>query len=213
MFSDRREHASNRGVSGLKVELITHMRRHRAIKWLLIVGILIAATTSCASEPWAITPGHPQLMVLVSSGCPATLGGAQDVVNSYSGNEMVPPDPVSGLICRYRARLSQPGASGAPGALYSSVALAKNGAVHLATVIDSISTLAPQGSYSCPPDDESASIITFAYSGGIDVALWFSDSGCQTLDNGRIGAREGGNPRFYNTFLALMGELAPQQNP
>jgi hypothetical protein len=121
--------------------------------------------------------------------------------------------PTQSAVCRYRARLSQPGASGAPGSLYSSVVLGKNGAVHLATVIDSISTLAPQDSYSCPSDDESASIITFAYSGSSDVALWFSAGGCQTLDNGRIGAFEGGNPRFYNTFLTLMGELAPQQNP
>jgi hypothetical protein len=189
------------------------MKRSRTGKWRLMVGVLIVATTSCAAQPWAITPGHPQVSVLVSSGCPTALGGTQDVVSSYAGNEMVPPNPVGGLICRYLARLAQTGASGSPGSLYSSVELATSVAVHLATVIDAISTAAPQGTTSCPSDDESASIITFSYAGRADVDLWFSDSGCQTLDNGRIGSFEEGNPSFYNDFLTLMSQLVPQQNP
>ncbi len=183
------------------------------LKLLPLLGVLIAGTTSCATTPWVITPGHPEVHVLVSSGCSASLGGAKDVVNSYTGDEMVPPDPQSGMICRYRAGLSKPGETGAPGSLYTSVALDTDVAVHLATVVDAISTAAPQGTVACPSDDESASIIAFAYSSRSDVDLWFSDSGCQTLDNGRIAASEPGNPSFYNTFLTLMNQLAPQQYP
>jgi hypothetical protein len=43
------------------------------------------------------------------------------------------------------------------------------------------------------------------------VDLWFSDSGCETLDNGRIRAYESGNPSF-GAFVMLVSELAPAQN-
>jgi hypothetical protein len=188
------------------------MRRTFTARRLAIFGLLTAFLTSCASSPWVITPGYPQLHVLVSSNCPAALGGARDVVNSYTGDQLVPSDPASGMICRYRASLEQPGETGAPGSLYSSVELATRAAVHLAAVIDSISTAAPQGTVACPSDDGSASIIAFAYAARADVSLWFADSGCEMLDNGRIGAWEVGNPSFYNNFLTLINDLAPQQS-
>jgi hypothetical protein len=187
--------------------------RRRAVALLPILGLVIAATSSCATAPWVITPGHPTVHVLVSSGCSATLEGVKDVVNSYAGDDLVPPDPVSGMICRYRAGLPEPDVTGAPRSLYVSVALDADVATHLATVIDAISTLAPQGTTSCPADFESASIIAFAYASRADVDLWFSDSGCDTLDNGRIGAFEEGNPSFYSSFLTLVNQLAPQQFP
>ena len=117
------------------------------------------------------------------------------------------------MICRYRAALAQPGATGSPGSLYSGVELDTSVAVHLATVIDSISLAPPQGTTACPSDDESASIIAFSYTNRVDISLWFSDSGCETLDNGRIAANETGNPSFYNGFLTLINKLAPQQSP
>lgn len=189
------------------------MKRRRTIALIPLLGVVIAGTASCASAPWVITPGHPEVHVLVSSGCAATLEGVKDVVNAYAGDELVPPDPVSGMICRYRASFPEPDATGAPRSLYSGVALDTAVAAHLATVIDAISTLAPQGPTACPSDFGSASIIAFAYTGRADVDLWFSDSGCQTLDNGRIGAFEEGNPSFYGSFLTLVNQLAPQQFP
>jgi hypothetical protein len=79
----------------------------------------------------------------------------------------------------------------------------------LASVIDSISTAAPHGVNSCPADFGSASIIAFSYADTPDVNVWFSDSGCKTLDNGVIGAFELGNPSFYQSFESLIDELSP----
>ena len=42
-----------------------------------------------------------------------------------------------------------------------------------------------------------------------DVDLWWNDSGCQTLDNGRLGAFEGANPSFYTTFQNAYARLVP----
>lgn len=188
-------------------------RLPRIAMLLPMLGFVIAATSSCATAPWIVTPGHPVVHVLVLSGCASTMEGDKDVANSYTGDELVPPDPVSGRICRYRASLAEPDETGAPGSLYSSVPLTAVVAVHLATVIDAINTAAPQGTVACPADFGSASIIAFEYASRSDVDLWFSDSGCETLDNGRVGAFEPGNPSFYNSFLTLMNQLAPQHYP
>jgi hypothetical protein len=197
----------------MQVERVTNMKRQRTVKLLSMLGVLAAVMTSCAKGQWVITPGHPQVRVLVSSGCPTALDDAQDIVSTYAGDELVPPNPIGGLICRYWSTIPQSDGPRAPGSLYSAVVLSHAVAVHLATVIEAISTATPQGTVSCPADLASASIIAFAYSGRADVDLWLSDSGCQTLDNGRIGAFEVGNPSFYNAFLTLMSELAPQQTP
>lgn len=81
--------------------------------------------------------------------------------------------------------------------------------MHLAAVIDSISTAVPTGSSSCPNDSESTSVIAFAYSDGATVELWYRDSGCQTLDNGHIQAFEVANPEFYGAFETLVNTWAP----
>ena len=69
--------------------------------FLPLLAVAIAMTTSCASAPWLSSLGQAPVRVTVANGCPADLGGAQDVVNSYTGDELVPPGPVSALICRY----------------------------------------------------------------------------------------------------------------
>ena len=147
--------------------------------FVTLLGVAIAMTTSCASAPWLSSLGQAPVRVAVANGCPAELGRAQDVVNSYTGDELVPPGPVSALICRYWPRFPQTSDTKVLGSLYASVRLATSDAVHLAAVIDAISTGAPQGTYHCPADLGSASIIAFAYAGRANVDLWFSDSGCQ----------------------------------
>lgn len=185
----------------MQVKLVTAMRRLGTVTLLPILGVIIAMMTSCAGTP-SVTPGEVPVRVLVSDGCRSVLGG-QDVVNSYTGDELVAPGPVGGLICRYSSNRS----------LYASVDLATRDAVRLSVVIDAISTATPQGTFHCPAAVDSASIIAFAYAGRADVDLWFNDSGCETLDNGRIRAYESGNPSFYNSFLTLVNELAPQHYP
>jgi hypothetical protein len=97
------------------------------------------------------------------------------------------------------------------GTLYRQRQLDQDTARHLASVIDSISTIAPHGVTSCPAAIGSASIIAFSYPQAPDVDVWFSDSGCRTLDNGFIGAFEPGNPSFYQGFESLIDELCPQR--
>jgi len=203
---------SHRRIGSLHTDGID-MKSPLAATVLPVLAVAIAMTTSCASASWLSSLGQAPVHVAVANGCPAELGGAQDVASSYTGDELVPPGPVSALICRYWSRYPETPATKVPGSLYAKVALATSDAVHLATVIDAISTAAPRGTFHCPADIRSASIIAFAYVSRADVDLWFSDSGCATLDNGRIAASENGNPSFYNDFLTLMDKLAPQQYP
>jgi hypothetical protein len=122
---------------------------------------------------------------------------------------LVPPDPIEGLICRYgpQLHLGQNGAG--TGSLASSLHLRKEQAVALADAIRQIDLTSPPGSASCPADDGEVTLIGLAYADRADVGLWYKSSGCQTLDNGRIGAAEIGNPSFYEDFASVIDQLSP----
>ncbi|MGA8207640.1 MAG: hypothetical protein WB801_10320 [Candidatus Dormiibacterota bacterium] len=94
--------------------------------------------------------------------------------------------------------------------LYRQVRLAAAEASKLAGVIGEVSTKAPVGVFHCPAGWDTATVIAFSYRSRTDADLWYYDSGCQTLDNGRIGAFQGGNPSFYLRFVPLVDRLAPQ---
>ena len=123
----------------------------------------------------------------------------------------MPANPQAGLICRFGPAYVNGEMSVAAGTLYRQRQLDARQAAHLASVIDTISTAAPQGITACPSGDGSASILIFTHKGAPDVNLWFSDSGCRTLDNGLIGAFEPGNPNFYLDFESLIDQLSPQR--
>ncbi len=78
-------------------------------------------------------------------------------------------------------------------------------------MIDKISTAGPSPGPppACPEDSGSKTIIAFTYVSGPDADLWYADAGCQSLDNGTIGAWEEGNPSFYNEFIAAINSLSP----
>jgi hypothetical protein len=135
------------------------------------------------------------------------IGSANGVSNSYAGSALVPPNPIAGLICRY-APPSSGQAIDAPRPLYAQVRLIRGQAVQLAGVIDAMSTAVPPNAH-CPADRPSASIIAFAYANAPDVDLWFKDSGCQTLDNGRVKASAIANPPFDGPFESLISAWAP----
>jgi hypothetical protein len=179
------------------------MKGQRTVKLLPRLRVLPAVMTSCAGQPGVARLAQGPVRVMVSSGCRPVLSRTHDVVNSYAGDELVPPGPMGGLICRNSSN----------GSLYLTVELARSDAVRLAVVIDAIGTAVPLGTFHCPADDDSASIIAFGDAGRADVDLWYSDSGGETLDNGRIRAHQSGNPSFYNAFLTLVIEPAPAQNP
>jgi hypothetical protein len=52
------------------------------------------------------------------------------------------------------------------------------------------------GTFHCPAAVGAGALIGFSYASGPDVGLWYSASGCQTLDNGRLGSFQGENPSF-----------------
>lgn len=83
----------------------------------------------------------------------------------------------------------------------------------LATVIRQLNLAKPSGAFNCPADLGQATVIGFAHPQRPDVGLWYASSGCQTLDNGQLGAFQGANPSFYNTFESVINNLLPAVSP
>jgi hypothetical protein len=193
--------------------LINRRMRSKTLVCLATAILSSCGTSSVSRSPWKIALRQPQIHVQVSPGCPTTLAKAEDVSNTGAGLDktLVPLNPQSGLICRFGPASADGQMSVAAGMLYRHQQLDTKTSRHLASVIDSISTAAPKGVTSCPAEIGSASIIVFSYTDARDADLWFSDSGCRTLDNGLIGAFEPGNPGFYQGFESLIDELCPQR--
>jgi len=177
-----------------------------------LVPLAVVAISACAGSP-ATHPANTTgqlIRVLAASGCPTSLGSAHDVrnVGSWPTRELAPPAPTGGLICRYAASSSQPTVA-AP-SLYRQVRLAATEAAALGRAIDDLSTKPRTGVTACPAGFDTASVIVLSYRSGQVADLWFSDTGCQTLDNGSLSAFEPGDPAFYLRFDSLIGSLAPQ---
>lgn len=173
----------------------------------LVTAVVIRSGSGSGTGTWW-TPGHPQLRISVAAGCPASVAGYADVVNTFPGPPLVPADPSAGLICQYGQELG----SGLPSSadLVLSTSLDRSQAQQLAAVIRRIDLAAPSGTVSCPAEFFGAvTLIGLSYPGRADVGLWFATSGCQTLDNGRIGAWEEGNPSFYQAFETAIDRLSP----
>jgi hypothetical protein len=183
-------------------------------KWTpaLLAACALSLAASGCSSPWLVGGVSSPIRLLVSHPCPVTLGATDGVSNPGISDELVAPNPTSGLICRY----APPSPFNEdwdldPGSLYDQVWLTPSQAVHLAAVIGTISTAAPTGTTACPADFDSTSLIVFAYAGAPDIDLWFHDTGCQTLDNGKVKAFEPGNPNFYGPFDSLIQQWAPSR--
>src|SRR5580658_6514778 len=71
---------------------------------LSLVACALAACSVSGQGTWW-QPKTPKLQVIVSAGCPHSDTGVADVVNTFRGPPLVPPDPTAGLICRYGARV------------------------------------------------------------------------------------------------------------
>lgn len=162
------------------------------------------AVASTAAGVWTVSRS-PKLRVDVASGCPASLGAYQDVVNTFPGPPLVPPNPTAGIICRY----GPPPNTTTTARLQRRTRLGRVEAGTLSTVVRRLSLAPPAGISSCPADFGITALIGFSYPGRADVGLWYQASGCQTLDNGRIGSFEGANPSFYNAFLNTIDRLSP----
>jgi hypothetical protein len=147
----------------------------------------------------------------VDETCPGTLGRHDGVTNTDHQlvQEMVPPRPTSALICRFHETPGTVGAPPQPGVLYRQVRIGTTSAAELAIAVDGVNTSAPPNRpVNCPAASfGTATILVFGYARS-SVDLWYLDTGCQTLDNGVIGASESTEPSF-GTFTELLDRLAP----
>lgn len=195
--------------------------RRRSL-WLGVVLVVVAAGVGAFAAVMAIRgstatdgtgtwfkPSSPKLSVSVAAGCPGSDASYADVVNTFPGNPLVPADPSAGLICRYGPGVGLELNGSGRGLLESSTCLDRAQAQQLASVIRQIDLTAASGSFSCPSDEGEVAVIGLSYPDRSDVALWYRTGGCQTLDNGRIGAFEGANPSFYNAFESVVDRLSP----
>ncbi len=172
----------------------------------------VLATRGSSAGTW-FTPGRPPLAVSVPAGCPTSVAGQADVVTTYPGPLLVPASPTGGLICRYGPGVGLGPNGGGRALLVSSTRLDAGRAQQLAGAIRRIRLTPSVGTFACPSGDGSVAVIGLAYGGRADVGLWYRTSGCQTLDNGRIGAFEGGNPSFYVGFEGVIDRLSPPIAP
>jgi hypothetical protein len=184
-------------------------------QWVALAAVTAAAliTASCTSAG-SYTARSPRVRVTVDSGCPDTLGGAKDVSNPPGGlgNHLVPmgDDPRAGVVCQYAG--SQNLKAPTTTVLARSTPLTQQCAARLARALGNVSLKATTGKFECPAYlVGSITIIALNYRGhGADVDLWYSTSGCQTIDNGHVVAFQGANPSFYNSFETALEQVAPR---
>jgi hypothetical protein len=107
--------------------------------------------------------------------------------------------PISGLICVYGDPLQ-------PSAPVRQVALNEAAASRLSAALSQVSLQAPPSSpVNCPNDTGGLAIISLAFAGSQDVDVWWTMTGCQSLDNGLIGATQIANKSFVRFSNAISG--------
>jgi hypothetical protein len=101
---------------------------------------------------------------------------------------------VTGLLCYYQAGTD--GTQAVSTVVHTEI-LDGPAATSLATALQKLSLVPYPGARSCPRDlvGESA-LVAFHYADGPDVALWYHDSGCQSINNGRVTGSEAGAVEF-----------------
>jgi hypothetical protein len=156
--------------------------------------------------PQSDTAGEgTRLRLTVSAGCPATVAGDVDVTNAGSDltSALLPSGvPTAALLCAYGPNVGPATAGSAPQIDHWRLAAA--GAATLAAAVRGIPlSHLDDAMTSCPMDDGAVTVLAFSYAGRADVDLWWSTTGCQSLENGDISASPYGP--FQDTFDALTG--------
>lgn len=171
----------------------------------------LVAPAAAAAPVWHVSRA-PKLRVDVAAGCPETVRGYRDVVNTFAGPPLVPAGPTSGLICRYGPAVAVAGTTAATAGgnkLVRATHLDRAQATELATVVRKLDLAPPTGMVSCPAGFGTVVVIGLAYPHRPTAGLWYEASGCESVDNGRIGAFEVANPSFYDSFLSVVDRLSP----
>jgi hypothetical protein len=132
---------------------------------------------------------------------PNVARAARNVPDHSGGSTVLLPtsgEPSTALACNYSNRTPT-----------GQTRLGPDGARALASVVNRIDLAKPTGGFSCPAASDSTTILAFRLGQRDEIDLWWRDSRCQTLDNGRLGAFKGANPSFYNEFQGVYTRLVP----
>ncbi len=158
----------------------------------VLVCIALALTACSAQSSW-FEPRTPTESIQASTPCPASVGKARDVRNPDAVSGRLLPDgekASAGLICIYQGPLQ-------PTQGVRQIVLDGDAAQRLASAVSQVSLQAPPaGGVNCPMDDGKFAIIALRFAGSTRSNLWWDMTGCQTLDNGTVGATQIANPSF-----------------
>ncbi|AMM19725.1 hypothetical protein AX769_05660 [Frondihabitans sp. PAMC 28766] len=111
---------------------------------------------------------------------------ARDVVNADPADRTLVPSGISpnaAVMCIYSGQLN-------PSTKHLAISLNATEAAQTAASLQQVSLKRPTGTVNCPEDSGSFAILAFSYPRHRDVDLWWDTTGCQTIDNGRIGASQ-----------------------
>jgi len=188
-MSARREAASTRGWLRLTVTVVA------------ITAVVVLS--GCSNPTFWFRPPTPAISVKAAPPCPSSVGKARDVSNPIASKSdllALRTKPTKGLICVYGGALN-------PGGPVKQIVLNASQASRLAMAVRKVSLQSPpSGAVNCPDDTASFAIIALAFNGSPDEDLWWNTSGCQTLDNGTVGATETSNNSFF-TFQKVASDL------
>lgn len=162
-------------------------------------------------NPFSAPPGQ-HLRAAVAQGCPKTMPLAftdvQNPADAALAKELAPTGATSGLICRYATDDQISFSSGANTEIDSapplpvpnlraSTTLTQAQAASLSARVAATGIERVVGIYSCPPGDAGhVALIVLGYPDRVDVDLWYSDTGCQGIDNGFVLGFQGASESF-----------------
>jgi hypothetical protein len=132
------------------------------------------------------------LTVNAARNCPVSAGKARDVKNTAASSSRLLSSSVpatKGLVCVYGGSLNP--------AQVRQIILNSAKASRLAAVLRQVSMQGPpNGPVNCPADTGGFTVIAFTFTEAPDEDVRWDDSGCQTLDNGRVGTTQIANDSF-----------------
>jgi hypothetical protein len=178
-----------------------------ALALVVAIGVGGGVTSAPSGAGVMLVSTNPGRTVPVNATgpCPA-LGKARDVSNERDllSAHLLPPRPQFGTICWYRSMPGHPYAW-----IHRSLVNYRT-ATALAGAIAVLDTARPSGVFNCPAEFADAAVLAFGYLNGESVDLWFSDSGCQTLDNGVLTAYSyGPGAAAFGRYSSLALGLLP----
>lgn len=169
--------------------------------WIVAASLVL---TGCGDDGSWYTPRTPTISLTVAAGCPTTVMHARDVANVDPGDSALLPAgamPDAALICAYSGPLN-------PSNQHLAKTLSADATRRIADALPHVSLARPRGPVSCPADSGAFAILALSYPHHPDVSLWWNTTGCQSIDNGRIGASQIASPSFsdfQNTFDTAAG--------